>query len=65
MANNFIDAVKEHAARLAEIQTQPPLETLPPDLDALWETLSPSLQKALDDREKRLVDYVKTMKGKT
>lgn len=56
MADNFIDAVKEHMDRLASLQAPP--DPPPPALDDLWETLSPSLQRALDDREKRIVDYV-------
>jgi hypothetical protein len=56
MADNFVDAVKMHMERLAQLQA--PQEPPPPDLDELWETLSPSLQQALDDRERRIVAYV-------
>ncbi|MDD5304875.1 MAG: hypothetical protein PHS14_17400 [Elusimicrobia bacterium] len=43
--------------RLAQLQA--PQEPPPPDLDALWDTLTPSLQAALDAREERVVEFVK------
>lgn len=58
MADNFIDAVKKHTERLANLQAPPPLDPPPLDLEAIWEGLGPAIAEELQANNIKVVRHI-------